>query len=616
MIKRYIERLSLAIVSALALVGCHETIDIRFDASVSDYTPVVREILEAHPKGNVTLRFGEGCYPFFPENAAEEFLNVSNNDSGEKRVAFLLKDMKNVSLIGDKTDFMFHGAMVPIAAKGSENLRIEGISIDYDLPWTFEAEVISNDPEQRSFVVRVFPDSKYRIEDGRLFFGGYDWEYPMGESIVFDPKTHRPWYNTVAYDHGYWSGEMGAREIEPGIVEFTRHSARSVPPVGSIWDDKGPTRLNRLYPAIALLCSKNVMLKDVHVYRSGGMSLIAEYSSDITVDGFSTAAHEGSPRMVTSSADATHFVNCKGTVTLENCRFESMLDDATNIHGIYMIVDSLLSPHTVRASFGHFQQEGNHFAEPGDIMRFVDKATLRPVGQGRLVSIDRSDRKAYVIETEFNVEAVDAPSGLAIENISCDASAVIRNCTVQYNRARSLLLSTLGDVLVEKCDFRSQMSGINVSGDANFWFESGPTRNIVIRDNRFEDLAIGGNGPMPALMVDPVIPVKGGGDFFYHDRVVFSGNYVSTFDSQIVYARSVRSMEITDNKFIDSGSYAPLFPGLSAIDLQSCGEVKISGNDFSRWKSDATISLHNCPEVDNDSGLKVVDCPNPYFERR
>ena len=612
---KMLKNMSISFAAALAIAGCSETVDVKFDESVADYTPVVREILESHPDGNVTLRFSKGCYPFYPEKAAVEFLNVSNNDSGEKRVAFLVKDMKNVKILGEGTDFMFHGAMTPIALKGSENVEIKGISIDYDFPWTFEAEVLSTNPVNRSFTVRAFPDNKYRIEGDRLLFSGYDWEYPMGESIVFDPSTHRPWYDTAAYDHGYWSGEMGAKEIEPGIIEFTRLSARDVPPVGCIWDDKGPTRLNRLYPAIAVLCTKNVLVKDVHVYRSGGMSLIAEYSSDITVDGFSTAGHDGSPRMITSSADATHFVNCKGTVTLENCRFESMLDDATNVHGIYMIVDTLLTPNILRASFGHFQQEGNHFAEPGDMMRFVDKATLRPLGQGRLVRIDRSDRKSYIIETEFDASSVEAPSGLAVENISCDASAVIRNCTVQYNRARSLLLSTPGDVLVENCVFKSQMAGICVSGDANFWFESGPTRNIVIRNNRFEDLAIGGNGPQAVLQVDPVIPVKSSG-YYYHDHIVFSGNTISTFDSQLIYARSVRSIEITGNKFIDSGNYRPIFDGLSVVDLQNCEDVVLAGNDFSAWRQGATVSLHNCLNLRNDSGLEVVDSPNPYFERR
>ena len=143
----------------------------------------------------------------------------------------------------------------------------------------------------------------------------------MGECIVFDPRTRRPYYNTAAYEHGYWNGEMGAREISEGVIEFTNVSAREMPPVGSVWDDKGPFGRNRSYPGIAILSSGNITVENVHVYRSGAMALIAEYSENITVSGFSTVAREGSHRMVTVSADASHFVDCKGVVTLENCHF-------------------------------------------------------------------------------------------------------------------------------------------------------------------------------------------------------------------------------------------------------------------------------------------------------
>lgn len=72
-------------------------------------------------------------------------------------------------------------------------------------------------------------------------------------------------------------------------------------------------------------------------------------------------------------------------------------------------------------------------------------------------------------------------------------------------------------------------------------------------------------------------------------------------------------MEIKNNKFVDTGTYAPLFPMLSVIDVQYCGDVKIVGNDFSKWEKDATISIHNCVEVENDSDVEVVDSPNPFF---
>ncbi len=613
--KSVIRVLTTLLAFAAVSEGCGKTVVIEWDADVRDYTPVIREVLEKHPTGNLTVRFGEGVYDFYPEQAAEEFLSLSNNCSGDRRVAFLLKGMKNVNIVGEDADFMFHGRIVPFAVKDSENIGISGISIDYDYPWTFEAEVLSNDPVRRSFVVKVFPDNRYRIEGDRLFFGGYDWEYPMGESIVFNPQTRRPWYDTAAYEHGYWSGEMGAREIEPGIIEFTRLSARDVPPVGGIWDDKGPMQLNRSYPGIALLSSGGIRVENVHVYRSGAMALMAEYCEDITVSGFSTERHPGSPRMITSSADATHFVDCKGLVVLENCRFESMLDDATNIHGVYMKVDSLLSPNSFSAVFGHFQQEGNRFADEGDVIRFVDKTTLRPVLEARLTSIDKSDRRRYVMTTDRELgDILTEPGRYAVENTGRGCSVVIRNCSVEYNRARSLLISTPGDVLIENCRFASMMAGIRICGDANYWFESGNTRNVVIRGNTFTDIAIGGREPQAILQIDPIIPKNSRtNDFFYHGSIVFEDNVVSTFDNQLIYALSVGSLKIKNNRFIDTGSYAPLFPQLSAIDIQFCGDVEIVGNDFSLWKKDATISIHECVEVRNDSSLEVVDSPNPFF---
>lgn len=599
----------------LSLAACGpETVTISQDAEIADYTPVVRKILEDHPDGNVEIRFAPGRYDFYPEQAVTEFLSMSNNDSGDRRVAFLLKDMKDVSVRGDSSEFLFHGAIVPFAVKNSRNVSLGGFSIDYDFPWTFEGEVIANDQRSMTFIVRVFPDNKYRIEGDSLLFGGYDWEYPTAENIVFDPETRRPLYNTAIYEHRHWNGRMKARELSSGIVEFSGFDAVRVPPVGSIWDDKGPMDMNRSYPGFAILQSRDVAVEDVHVYRAGAMALIAEFSEDIRVSRMSTAARPGSERMITISADATHFVDCSGTVTLEDCTFESMLDDATNIHGVYMKVDSLLSPGVVMASFGHFQQVGNHFADEGDMLRFVDRKTMHPVASGRLIELKRPDRNRYELVTDADLSLAGDVAALAVENISRGCDVVIRNCKVRYNRARSLLLSTSGDILVENCDFSSMMAGIRICGDANWWYESGNTRNVTIRNNSFTDGGLGGGQPQAILQIDPVIPKESRScDFFFHDSIVFSGNTVRTFDSQVIYGLSTKNLVISDNVFIDSKSHEPIFPGLPVIDVQYCGKVTISGNDFSRWKPDAVISVHECLEVEDDSGLETVDRPNPYF---
>lgn len=49
------------------------------------------------------------------------------------------------------------------------------------------------------------------------------------------------------------------------------------------------------------------------------------------------------------------------------------------------------------------------------------------------------------------------------------------------------------------------MAGIRICGDANYWFESGRTRNVVIRNNRFGTMATGGRSPQAVLQIDPVI---------------------------------------------------------------------------------------------------------------
>ena len=587
---------------------------IRYDANINDYSPIVSKILSRYPDGNVTLKFGKGIYEFYPEKASEDFLNISNNDSGNKKIAFFIKGMKNVRIEGHDSNFLFHGSIIPTAILCSENVTIKGISIDYDYAWTFEGKVIDNNEVSRSFTVKVLPGNKYRISDGHLLFSGYDWEFPMGECFIFDPKTRRPIYDTFSYFHGYWAGDMQAEDLGNGLVRFSGHNGRLLPPVGSIWDDKGPTGQNRKYPGIAILRSANVIIENVRVYRSGAMSLISEYSKDIIVRGFSSERHENSERMVTSSADATHFVNCKGKIILENCRFESMLDDATNIHGVYMLADSILSPTKISVVFGHFQQEGNWFAEEGDTMRFIDKRTMRPVGEGKLINIDRPSRKQYIIETDFKITDTKIP--YAIENISCNASVEIRNCTVQYNRARSFLISTAGDVLIEDCTLKQMMAGINISGDANFWYESGCTKNITIRNNYFENIAIGGNEPQCALQIDPMIKKDSRqNDFYYHGNVIFEGNRIATFDNQIIYARSIKSLKIKNNTFIKTDDFKAFYPDLAAIDIQFCNDLEISGNDFSLWSNKAMMSLHECQNISNDTKLSIIDKPNRFFER-
>jgi len=387
-----------------------------------------------------------------------------------------------------------------------------------------------------------------------------------------------------------------------------------MPPVGTIYVDKGPHGQNRRYPGFVIHGSKNVNLTDVIVNRSGAMALIAERSENLYCRRFSTQVPEGSELMIAASADATHFVGCKGDIVLEDCLFESMLDDATNIHSTFMKVDTLLDSHSFMASFGHFQQEGYDFAHEGDTLLFVDRNGLLPLCKGKVTGITHISENCYQLTTDADISPYKGIE-LAIDNIDYKAEVLIRNSIVRKNRARSLLLSTPGNVLVEGCDFASSMAGIRICGDANYWFESGNTDNIVIRNNVFRNLGNGAWVPQAVLQIDPVINAQRRScDRFFHNRIVFENNTVYSSESQLVYALSVRDLSIKGNRFIENFEHKEKFPGLALIDVQYCDNVSVESNDFTQWQKDAEISIHECLHGDiSDTALKVTDHPNTYY---
>ena len=121
--------------------------------------------------------------------------------------------------------------------------------------------------------------------------------------------------------------------------------------MGSVYTDKGPHSTNRRYPGFSFYKSAGVEVRNVTLHDSGGMALIAENCRDVVCSQYRVEVPPQSGRMVSASADATHFVGCSGKIVLRACRFESMLDDATNIHGVYMtVVDRFSGNQIGRAS--------------------------------------------------------------------------------------------------------------------------------------------------------------------------------------------------------------------------------------------------------------------------
>jgi hypothetical protein len=584
-------------------------------SQAEDFSVLIQDRLIGREEGKIQIEFEKGTYHFYPDQAVEKYMKISNNDNGNKKLAFPLFDYAKVEMEGNGSDFIFHGGMIPFGISGVEGVHMKNFNVWWDQPFTFEGEVIANDSVQRTFTIKVNKENQYEIIDNELLFKGYDWSLKLGENIVYNKELKRPYYYTAKYEHNWHDHPLKAKETSPGVVQFSNFSGAEAPPVGSVWVDKGPHGQNRRYPGFSVQDSKNVVLENINVYACGAMALIAEKSEDITLRNFNVKLPEGSSRMIGASADATHFVNCKGLITLEGCQFENMLDDAANVHGAYMAIDEIMSGKKIRCSFMHYQQNGFDFGSRGDEVRFVSRADLLPIQNNVIAEVLKLSDETYEI-TFMNEIGPEVTVFSAIENITYMAGLKMVNCTVKQNRARSILISTSKKVEVLDNYFSSMMAGVRICGDANYWFESGPVQEVVIRGNTFEDLAIGGHNPQAILQIDPIIGKKYRNNGYFHRNIVFEENTIKAFDPLIIYALSVDGLIIRNNTIVKTNTYHEIFSDLSQIDIQNSKSVIIENNVYN-GKGLAKISIKDCEDVriGDQAGFstKIVEMPNKYF---
>ncbi len=153
-----------------------------------------------------------------------------------------------------------------------------------------------------------------------------------------------------------------------------------------------------------------------------------------------------SARVVSSGNDATHFVGCSGLVALHDCRFQGMLDDATNVHGHYARIQEQPEPNQVLVRHMHGQQRGFQLAAPGEQVAWVDPATFAHRQILTVTAFTRVDAEQALITFDAPWDT-GTPDGL-IENLSRQPDLTVSGCHFSGNRARGMLVATRGSVRI------------------------------------------------------------------------------------------------------------------------------------------------------------------------
>lgn len=532
----------------------------------------------------VILRFPEGRYEFHEKGAAVREYYISNHDqTNPKKVGIALEDMKNLTLDGQGSEFVFHGRMLPVSLLRSENCLLKNFSIDFENPHIAQVKIVENDP-QDGIVFEPAPWVDYRIAKDSIFEAyGEGWTMRHSWGIAFDGDTKHLVYNTS--DIG--CPTKGASEVAPRRIHAPGwKDARLVP--GTVVAMRG---WGRPTPGIFLSHDVNTTIENVKVHYAEGMGLLAQLCENITLEKFGVCLKgDADPRYFTTQADATHFSGCKGKIVSCNGLYEGMMDDAINVHGTYLKVVKRVDDCTLVGRYMHGQSWGFEWGCPGDEVQFIRSNTMELVGkQNKIISIRPYDKEQTEGAREFLItfqepvdQVINEQSGFGIENLTWTPEVLFSGNVTRNNRARGSLFSTPRKTIVENNLFdHTSGAAILLCGDCNGWFETGACRHVIIRKNRFVNALTNlFQFTNAVISIYPEIPDLKGQQQYFHGGpeggIVIEDNEFETFDAPILYAKSVDGLVFRNNTIKLNTEYKPFHPNRNRFWLERVTNVTIA----------------------------------------
>lgn len=509
---------------------------------------------------------------------------ISNHDqTNPKKVGIALEDMKNLTLDGQGSEFVFHGRMLPVSLLRSENCLLKNFSIDFENPHIAQVKIVENDP-QDGIVFEPAPWVDYRIAKDSIFEAyGEGWTMRHSWGIAFDGDTKHLVYNTS--DIG--CPTKGASEVAPRRIHAPGwKDARLVP--GTVVAMRG---WGRPTPGIFLSHDVNTTIENVKVHYAEGMGLLAQLCENITLEKFGVCLKgDADPRYFTTQADATHFSGCKGKIVSCNGLYEGMMDDAINVHGTYLKVVKRVDDRTLVGRYMHGQSWGFEWGCPGDEVLFIRSNTMELVGkQNKIISIRPYDKEQTEGAREFLItfqepvdQVINEQSGFGIENLTWTPEVLFSGNVIRNNRARGSLFSTPRKTIVENNLFdHTSGAAILLCGDCNGWFETGACRHVIIRKNRFVNALTNlFQFTNAVISIYPEIPDLKGQQQYFHGGpeggIVIEDNEFETFDAPILCAKSVDGLVFRNNTIKLNTEYKPFHPNRNRFWLERVTNVTIA----------------------------------------
>ena len=539
---------------------------IQVPAGKGDMTPTLQAaITQAGQQGGqpVIIRLQNADYHLYRKSATARLYHASNTTSEKenpdptKHIGLWLKGLENVTIDGQGARLITHGEITNFVIDSCRNVTLRDFTLLSADPTVPEMTVLSVDDQ--GMTTRINPSSDYRINDGKFSFVGESWTLSAGIAQIYDPVQDIVWRS--------WSPLAGIRratELGKDTVRFDYGKRPDVLP-GQIFQMRDGYR-DEVCGLIQY--SRNVTLEDLHLTFLGNFGIVSQMSEDLTFRHLTLEPEEGSGRTCAGFADFLHISGCKGRVTMEYCRFSGSQDDPINVHGTHLAVTGFTGPEQLTVRYMHHQTYGFQSFFPGNEVELVDPHTLLPVASFKVKEARMTSPREIALTLDKPLPAsLRVADKWVVENVTYTPEVVIRHNYFTRVPSRGILMTTRRKVVIEDNTFhRMQMSGILIADDARSWYESGPVKDVTIRNNRFLECAT------PVIFIWPENDKNQG---CVHRNIRIENNFFRlNKGTDAIVAKSVEGLTVTGNSF----------QGVDSLDLnrlvrtEGCQDVKLEGN--------------------------------------
>ena len=438
----------------------------------------------------------------------------------------------------------------------------------------------------------------HRFRDGVLEFdvGAGEWYAFLNRTIAFEPhrRAVRRGSSDVAFDEVGQIGEnlfsmklKRPKDVRVGDLLNLRHNAR-------------------IHAGIFSEKCRDLVVEDVTVYSCGGLGCLAQFCHNLTYRRVHYLTDTAAGRLVSGGRDDGMNLTCNsGTIHITECTFHALMDDPINVHGCCVTCDEVVDERTLRCRYRHPQACGFHYwAEPGDTVSFITRDTMSGMGKAFVHSYHLEDKDSFLLTLthplpEAVLEAARKGNALAVDNLSHTADLICTKNRFGSGRARGMLVSTPGKVRITDNYFESSGAAILMSGDSNYWFESGECHDVEIARNVFTDGCLSSQYQFDygVISISPVIPSPRK-DLPFHKNIRIVDNIFDCPDTPVLYAFSCDGLVFSGNRVFKSPSAERMIEGHHRIRLRYCRNATVERNEWiGCFHTDVELAMEECESI-------------------